>query len=95
MSYKKKTTTQGVDYLVLEERIENAKKIPSDDVAQWHGYWEDKEVITDANAEIICQWQSAKCSVCNRYHTTPYMYYFKNYAYCPNCGAAMDEGGRR
>ena len=48
-----------------------------------HGEWKERE----ADAE---HWQSAKCSVCGRYHTTPYMYSFKNYNYCPNCGARMD-----
>jgi hypothetical protein len=35
--------------------------------------------------------QSAKCSVCGRYHTTPYRYYFSHYDYCPSCGAMMEK----
>jgi hypothetical protein len=52
------------------------------------GEWLEKEVISD---KVIEEWQSARCSSCNRYHTTPYMYYFSNYKFCPNCGARIGE----
>lgn len=52
-----------------------------------HGKWIEQKVIT-VNKVI---WQSAKCSVCGKYHVIPYMYYFSNYDYCPNCGAKMDK----
>ena len=53
-----------------------------------HGHWEEKEVFaTKGNVDEL---QSAYCSVCRRYHTTPYLYYFTNYLYCPLCGARMD-----
>ena len=55
------------------------------------GKWKEKEVFVEGEAKAIEEWQSAKCSVCGRYHTTPYLYYFNNYAYCPNCGAKMEE----
>lgn len=48
--------------------------------------WIERTVSDDA---AIKEWQSAKCSACGRYHTTPYMYYFDNYNYCPHCGARM------
>ena len=65
---------------------------PSTDVREnIHGEWLEKEVFHNhANAKIS-ELQSARCSVCNKYHTTPYMYYFNNYNYCPNCGADMRE----
>lgn len=50
------------------------------------GKWEEREVLSE---KVIDEWQSARCSVCGRYHTTPYMYYFDNYSFCPNCGADM------
>ena len=50
------------------------------------GKWLEKEVF-DNDVPIIDQWQSAKCSVCGKYHTTPYMYYFDDYAFCPRCGS--------
>lgn len=53
-----------------------------------HGEWEEKEIITE---NVIEEWQSARCSKCGKYHTTPYMYYFDNYNFCPNCGACMHE----
>lgn len=52
------------------------------------GKWEEREVLTE---KVIDEWQSARCSVCGRYHTTPYMYYFDNYSFCPNCGARMER----
>ncbi len=56
------------------------------------GAWEEKETFHNADDNpIIEEWQSARCSVCNKYHTTPYMYYFDNYNFCPNCGASMRE----
>lgn len=48
------------------------------------GRWLEKEVITD---KVIEEWQSARCSKCNLYHTTPFSYYFDNYNFCPNCGS--------
>lgn len=49
------------------------------------GKWEGLEV-SDTPLE---EWQVARCSVCGRYHTTPYLYYPHKYAFCPNCGADM------
>jgi len=54
------------------------------------GEWEDKEVFNETDDDhIVDEWQSARCSVCGKYHTTPYMYYFDNFNFCPNCGADM------
>ena len=55
---------------------------------QKRGKWEEKEV---SDEKVIDEWQSARCSACGKYHTAPYMYYFNNYNYCPNCGARMTE----
>ena len=64
------------------------KRQPSVDVQPVrNGEWEERKV-SDKNC--IDEWQTACCSVCHKYHTTPYMYYFDNYNYCPNCGARMD-----
>ena len=54
-----------------------------------HGKWEERKVVE--NKKIIEEWQSAKCSVCGKYHTTPYLYYFDDFNYCPNCGAKMES----
>lgn len=59
------------------------------------GKWEDTDVfyigddLEDSN--VIDSWQSARCSNCNTYHTTPYMYYFQKYEFCPHCGARMQK----
>ena len=55
------------------------------------GQWVEKKVLEQTELGIE-EWQSTRCSVCGRYHTTPYMYHFYNYAYCPCCGAKMEEG---
>lgn len=68
-------------------------EVSSADVAEVkHGEWIEKETFYDENADVISDWQSARCSVCNTYHTTPYSYYFTDYNFCPNCGARMDGG---
>ena len=51
--------------------------------------WEEMIVADNADYEIP-QWQSARCSACNKYYTTPYAYYFEKFPYCPNCGAKME-----
>ena len=66
----------------LEEELEPKRK---------RGKWEEKEVHEKGTLEDIEEWQSARCSVCGKYHTAPYMYYFNNYNFCPNCGAKMTE----
>ena len=70
-------------YAALEE-------VPSADVQEnVRGAWEEKEVNDEVAIE---EWQSACCSVCGKYHTTPYMYYFDDFNFCPNCGADMRGG---
>ena len=54
------------------------------------GVWVEKKVL-EQTEHGIDEWQSARCSVCGKYHTTPYMYHFFNFAYCPCCGAIMEE----
>ena len=63
-------------------------RVPSADRPQ--GKWKEKTTFHNADDNpIIEEWQSAKCSVCGKYHTTPYMYYFNDYNFCPHCGARM------
>lgn len=63
---------------------------PTDISAKKVGEWTERKVIEDGKA--IEEWQSARCSVCGKIHTTPYLYYFDDFAYCPNCGAEMFNG---
>ena len=73
---------------LLEVRDGYYVRTPSADAAQ--GEWEDKEIFNDTNDDhIVDKWQSARCSVCGWYHTTPFIYYFNNFNFCPNCGAKM------
>ena len=61
----------------LEKRSERKK-----------GKWEECKVI-DIEDTTIEEVQSQRCSVCGKYLTTPYSYYFKPYNLCPICGAGM------
>lgn len=60
-------------------------------VPQTPGHWLEIEVVDEPQGKHIEQWQSAKCSICGKYHTTPYMYYYSHYDYCPNCGNPMER----
>ena len=74
--------------LVHWQDIENA---PTTDAAPaTSGTWVEKDVSA---VRLGDQVQSARCSSCGRYHTTPYLYSFNEYPYCPWCGAKM-EGGK-
>ena len=42
------------------------------------GEWLECDVFDEHN---ITEWQSAKCSVCGHYHTTPYLYNFTRYSF--------------
>jgi hypothetical protein len=54
------------------------------------GKWVEKEVFENRDFPIY-EWQSARCSICGKYHTTPYGYYFDIFNYCPNCGRALNK----
>ena len=56
------------------------------------GEWKECEIVQEHGDEpIIDEWQSARCSVCGKYHTTPYMYFFDHFNYCPNCVAKWER----
>lgn len=57
-----------------------------------HGKWEERRVAALEETSIDA-WQSAKCTNCGKYNTTPYIYSFTDYQFCPNCGAKMDATG--
>lgn len=68
------------------EDVENAPTV--DAVPVVHGRWTERHVdyVSDCAIDEV---QTAKCSVCGLYHTTPYLYSFKDYNFCPSCGARM------
>ena len=63
---------------------------PVDAVPVKHAVWKERHHAYSDEEAPIEEWQTAKCGKCGKYHTTPYLYYFTDYAYCPNCGAKMD-----
>ena len=74
--------------------VEAIRKLPPAQPEQpepKRGEWLERDVIDEPKGKHITQWQSARCSVCGRYHTTPYLYSFTHYNFCPNCGADMRE----
>lgn len=81
------------DNAKLKEIVDEAVKRLEEELEpkQEHGKWEEKEVHEKGTLEDIEEWQSARCSACGKYHTAPYMYYFNNYNFCPNCGARMTK----
>lgn len=85
------------DGLILIDKADaqaELMKLPSAQQERKKGEWIEREVthIDDLEAkDIITSWQSCKCSVCGRYDTKPYMYYFNAPKYCGWCGADMRE----
>ncbi len=76
-------------FIALQKTINSLKSAQPADVREnVHGEWIERKVIEDG--KTIEEWQSAKCSVCGKYHTTPYLYNFDDFNYCPNCGAKME-----
>lgn len=70
------------------EYIKSGKGLPPLHTPRKEAEWQDRTV-----SEIeVCEMQSAKCSNCEKYLTTPFLYYFNHYNYCPNCGAKMTGG---
>lgn len=78
----------SMELVDADTRQKLIEALPSADRPQ--GEWKEKTTFHNADDNpIIEEWQSARCSVCGKYHTTPYLYYFNDYNYCPNCGAKM------
>ena len=83
----KKRPVNKTEQAMYLDMIGAVKSVPSVTPQPKTGEWLENEVIDD---KVIKEWQSARCSVCDKYHTTPYMYYFSHYDYCPHCGAKME-----
>ena len=67
------------------EKIMNAPTIEERKM----GEWMERNTHFMGEKYGIEEWQSARCSVCEKIHTTPYMYFFDDFKFCPNCGADM------
>lgn len=50
--------------------------------------WIERKV---GDYEVMVILQSCKCSNCGKYHSTPYLYRYSHYKYCPHCGAKMES----
>lgn len=84
--YHHKTETQ---HKALREAL---NRVPSAELERKKGEWTEKEVIhADEAKEVITEWQSCRCSMCGRYDTRPFLYYFSEPRFCSWCGAKMNE----
>lgn len=54
--------------------------------------WLEKEVysVEESGVEEL---QSCRCPHCGKILTTPYMYYFTDFPYCPSCGKKVGANG--
>lgn len=52
--------------------------------------WLEREVysVEESGVEEL---QSCRCPHCERILTTPYMYYFDEFPYCPSCGKKIKD----
>lgn len=84
------TTEDGENWIRTAEVRQNLLTMPSAQSERKKGKWTEKEVIyADEAITAIEEWQSCRCSVCGRYDTRPYMYYFDEPHFCSWCGAEM------
>lgn len=67
------------------------KDVPSAQPRRETGSWTEKHHAYADEEKVIEEWQSCKCSVCGRYDTRPYLYYFNEPNFCSWCGADMRE----
>ena len=83
---------QSANFNSIESIREWIDSQPTADVREnVRGEWIDCEVVHDRKDAKITDWQQARCSICGKWHTTPYMYNWDHFEYCPNCGAQMIE----
>ena len=78
-----------IDEAVKRVRDARVTILPSAEPVRMKGKWIEKEVHENPKAAGIEEWQSCKCSVCGRYDTKPYIYFFDEPHYCSWCGADM------
>ena len=72
----------------LDTAIATLVNLPS---ARPKGKWIEGEIVPDK--ESVPVWQQAQCSVCGKWHITPYLDSFNYHSFCPFCGAEMRTGG--
>ena len=75
----------------FEKLIEPLRNVSEKKAEPKMGKWTERHVYADEE-KIIEEWQSCKCSVCGRYDTRPYLYYFDEPHFCSWCGADMRGG---
>lgn len=79
-------TTGALDDAIAKYVADGLMELPSADRPT--GEWNDLKVVSISRAGVD-ELQEYRCSNCDRWLTTPYMYYPRKYNYCPWCGADM------
>lgn len=80
--------------LNLFEIKEAVESVPSAEPERTKGEWIEIS-WSEPDPNVCCTSyaiQSAKCSICGKCHTTPYLHSLVYFPYCPNCGAEMNRG---
>ena len=86
----RKLPTAGMHWWVSAEGVfKIILEAPTIEPERKKGKWKEKHHAYSDEEDVIEEWQSCQCSVCGRYDTRPYMYYFSEPRYCSWCGADM------
>lgn len=75
----------------LDDAIKAVNSLASAEPERKKGKWIEIS-WSEPNPNVCCTsyaFQSAKCSICGKYHTTPYLHNLVYFPFCPNCGADM------
>lgn len=82
------------EMLFIDAIVDEIENVPSADPERKKGKWIEIS-WSEPDPNVCCTpyaIQSAKCSICGKYHSTLYLYSLDYFPYCPNCGAAMTRG---
>ena len=85
---KYKMELLGMITAILQRHDEDMKHAPTIEERKT-GKWIERHHAYADEEKAIEEWQSCKCSVCGRYDTRPYLYYFSEPRFCSWCGADM------
>lgn len=75
----------------IRDAVTELESLPSAEPERKKGEWIEIS-WSEPDPNVCCtsySIQSAKCSICGKYHTTPYLHSLVYFPYCPNCGAEM------
>lgn len=84
------------EMLFIDAIVDEIENLPSAEPERKKGRW--IEISWSEPDPNVCftsyAFQSAKCSICGKYLTIPYLHSLDYFPYCPNCGTEMTIGDR-